>query len=173
MKDLRSVRIAETDFSCFFELTLARFWFHTEEARARLMNNLREVPHTRMLSLRDLRFQHIRFEDDAYGELFLAADPGWIFFPNDHHHPLNNLLLGLIERDQRPRLFSPRHRGAHGYLPEHPSERGFAIVADPRLRALRPSAELIDLAPTMVTLLGEAPPSYMRGRAVFGWRDVP
>ncbi len=173
MKDLRSVRIAETDFSCFFELALARFWFHTEEARARLMNNLREVPHTRMLSLRDLRGLHICFEDDAYGELYLAADPGWIFFPNDHHHPLTNLLLGLIDRDQRPRLVNPRHRGAHGYLPEHPSEQGFAIVADPRLRALRRSAELIDLAPTIVTLLGEAPPSYMRGRAAFGWRDVP
>jgi len=165
---LRSARIAESDYSHFCEPTLARFWFHTEEARARLTHLLREVPHTRMLSLKDLRGMHMLFEDDGYGELFVAADPGWVFFPDDHHHPLNNLVLGLTDRDQRPRLLNPRHRGAHGYLPEHPSERGFAIVADSRFRALRPSAKLIDMAPTLLTLLGEAPPSYMRGRAVFG-----
>jgi len=165
---LHSLRVAETDYSYFCELTLARFWFHTEEARARLTHLLREVPRTRMLSLKELRGMHILFEDDGYGELFLTADPGWIFFPNDHYHPLNSLVLGLIDRDQRPRLFNPRHRGAHGYLPEHPCEHGFAIVADPRFRARRPSAELIDVAPTLLALMGEVPPSYMRGRPVFG-----
>lgn len=168
MKDLRSVRVAEPDYSFFCDHTMARFWFHTEEARAHLTHVLREVAHTRLLSLKDLRGLHLRFADDGYGEMFLAADPGWIFFPNDHHQPINNLLLGLMDRDQRPRLVSPRHRGAHGYLPEHPSERGFAIVADPRFRALRPSAELIDVAPTLLSLLGEAPPTYMRGRPAFG-----
>lgn len=168
MEALHSVGVAETDYSCLFELALARFWFHTEEARARLAHILREVKHTRMLTLRDLRARGMMFEDDAYGDVFLAADPGWIFFPNDHHHPLNNALLGLSDPDQRPRLVSARQRGAHGYLPEHPSERGFALVAEPRFRALRPSAALIDIAPTLLTLLGETPPAFMRGRAVFG-----
>ena len=63
---------------------------------------------------------------------------------------------------------SARQRGAHGYLPEHPSERGFALVADPRFRALRPSAALIDIAPTLLALLGVTPPAFMRGRAAFG-----
>lgn len=165
---LLATRVPEQDYSYFSGLTLARFWFHTEEARARLTHGLREVTHTRLLTLGELRGMHILFEDDGYGELFLAADPGWIFFPNDHHHPLDNLVLGLLDRDQRPRLASPRPRGAHGYLPGHPCERGFAAVADPRFRALRPSAELIDVAPTLVALLGEAPPAYMRGRPVFG-----
>lgn len=168
MEALRAVGVAETDYSCLFEPALVRFWFHTEEARARLTHVLREVKHTRMLTLKDLRARGMLFEDDAYGDVFLAADPGWIFFPNDHHHPLNNALLGLFDPDQRPRLVSARPRGAHGYLPEHPSERGFALVADPRFRALRPSAALIDIAPTLLTLLGETPPAFMRGRPAFG-----
>lgn len=168
MSALPSIGVAETDYSCLFELALARFWFHTEEARARLTHVLREVKHTRMLTLKDLRARGMLFGDDAHGDVFLAADPGWIFFPNDHHHPLNNALLGLSDPDQRPRLVSPRPRGAHGYLPEHPSERGFALVADPRFRALRPTAALIDIAPTLLALLGETPPAFMRGRAVFG-----
>lgn len=168
MKHLGSVRVAEPDYSFFFELALARFWFHTEEARARMSHVLREVAHTRMLSLKDLRGRGMLFEDDGYGDVFLAADPGWIFFPNDHHHALNNALLGLSDPDQRPRLINAGHRGAHGYLPEHPSERGFVIVADARFRALRPAATLIDIAPTLLTLLGETPPAFMRGRAAFG-----
>jgi hypothetical protein len=165
---LGDVDIPESDYSYFCDHTLTRFWFHTEEARARLTGALRTLPHMRMLSLKDLRAMQLLFEDDGYGELFLAADPGWVFFPNDHHHPLNNLLLGLIDPDQRPRLVSARPRGAHGYSPEHPSERGFAVLADARFQALRPSAGLLDVAPTLLALLGETPPSTMRGRAMFG-----
>jgi type I phosphodiesterase/nucleotide pyrophosphatase len=168
MRDLRSVRIAETDYNFLFEPALARFWFHTEEARARLTHVLREVAHTRLLTLKDLRGRGMLFEDDAYGDVFLAAEPGFVFFPNDHHHPLNNVLLGMCDPDQRPRVLHARLRGAHGYLPEHPSERGFAIVADRRFHSLRPLAELIDIAPTLLTLLGETPPAFMRGRPAFG-----
>jgi hypothetical protein len=167
MKALRGSGVAETDYNVFVEPTLARFWFHTEEARARLTLLLRGVEHARGLALRDLRALHLPFEDDTYGELFLSAEPGWVFFPNDLHHPVRNLLLGLCDPDQRPRLVNPRLRGAHGYRPEHPSERGFALIADPRVRAARPTGALIDVAPTLLALLGEPPPSYMRGRPLF------
>ena len=167
MRVLRSSPVPEADYSYFCEIVFARFWFHTADARARLTNLLREVQHTRLLSRRDLRALHIAFEDDTYGELFLAADPGWIFFPNDHDHPLINLYRGLTDGHERPRLSNPRPRGAHGHLPEHPSEAGFALLADERFRALQPQAELIDVAPTLLDLLGEPHPSYMHGRAVF------
>ncbi len=165
---LRQARVPKADYSYFVEVALARFWFHTEEARVRLAELLHEMPHTRVLSRRDLRALHVAFEDDAYGELYLAADPGWIFFPHDFYQPLADLVLALTDPYQRPRLIHPRHRGAHGYLPEHPSEKGFAILADQRFRAARPEAELIDVAPTLLSLLGESHPAYMRGRILFG-----
>jgi predicted AlkP superfamily pyrophosphatase or phosphodiesterase len=165
---LRLAPVRRQDYSHFVDKTLARFWFHTEEARVRLSEILHEMRHTRLLTRRDLRDLHIEFEDDAYGEVFLAADPGWIFFPHDFYHPLANLFLGLTDPDQRPRLGHPRLRGAHGYLPEHASERGFAILADQGLGVLRPEADLIDVAPTILSLLGVTPPAYMRGNIVFG-----
>jgi bisphosphoglycerate-independent phosphoglycerate mutase (AlkP superfamily) len=75
--------------------------------------------------------------------------------------------MGLTEDTQRTRLLGSRHRANHGYLPEHPSELGFAILADRRFRAARPEIELIDVAPTVLALLGEARPESMRGSIAF------
>lgn len=168
VKELRAAAVPEADYSYFVEPTLARFWLHSEAARARLGQLVRKVDHARALSLRDLREMGLQFGDDAFGELFLAADPGWIFFPHDHHQPLLDLARGLLDPAERPRIFDPRLRGAHGYLPEHPSERGFVVLADPRFRARRPVAGILDVAPTLLRLLGETPPQYMRGQPAFG-----
>jgi hypothetical protein len=165
---LKASRVPETDYSHYIDLTMARFWCHAEGARARLTETLRNVPHTRLLALKDLRPMHIAFEDDSYGEMFLAAEPGWTFFPHDRYHPLVNAWKAVSGDVQGPRMFNPRRRGAHGYLPEHPSEAGFVILADPGRRALRARAELIDVTPTFLATLGEPPPSYMRGKPIFG-----
>lgn len=167
-KELSPASVPPSDFSFFIDLTMARFWFHTEEARARLSDLLRQIPNTRLLSLRDLRDVSLLYNDDAHGEWFLAAEPGWVFYPNDHHHRVHNLIRGLSDRDQRPRLFGARPRGAHGYLPGHASEHGFMALADARFRARRPAAALVDVAPTFIALTGDSPPTHMRGQPVFG-----
>lgn len=167
VEGLRAARMPEADYSRFVEPTLARFWIHGEESRPRLTRLISETPHARLVALRDLRAHGVAFDDESFGELFLVADPGWIFFPHDLYQPLQNLFRGLSDPDHHPRSLHPRLRGAHGYLPEHPSERGFAVVTDPRVRALRPAASLTDIAPTILRLLGETPPQYMRGEPVF------
>ena len=159
--------LPEREYSCFIEAALARFWFHTERARKQVRERLSRLPHTNVLSWRDLAAYGIAFEDDAFGELYASADPGWIFFPHDFYQPLANLFLGLTDGQQRPRLFQPRHRGNHGYLPEHPSERGFLLLADQGWRSLRSEMALVDFAPSVLALLGQAPSSRMRGSAVF------
>lgn len=166
-RELREARVPETDFSYFMEVALARFWFHTADARARILSRLSALPHTRVFSWRDLRAYGIDFEDDACGELYLTAEPGWIFFPHDFYQPLANLFLGLTDRHQRPRIFRPRHRGNHGYLPEHPSERGFVLLAETGYRVACPEATTTDLAPTVLALLGCERPPHMRGVIVF------
>ncbi len=165
---LRAAGVAETEYTFYVEPAMARFWFHTEEARTRLTQVLGGIENTRLLTLQDLRAADLPFEDDAYGELFLVAEPGWILFPNDRRHPLLDVTRGLLDPDQHPRLFDPRPRGAHGYLPESPSERGFLLATDLRLRPRRPGGRLIDVAPTLLAMLGQAPPVYMRGDALFG-----
>jgi len=174
-QELRRAGVSELDYSCFVEVALARFWFHTEDARARITERLRGLSHCRLLGWRDLRAFHIAFEDDACGELYLASEPGWIFFPHDFYQPLASLFLGLTDWHQRPRLLQPRHRGNHGYLPEHPSEQGYAILAHPGYHAARPEIELIDFAPSVLRLLGRTPPPDLRGTAAFvaGPRSSP
>jgi len=167
VRQLRATRTPEADYSHFVEPTLARFWIHGEESRPRLARMLGAVPHARLVTLRELRAHGVAFDDESFGELFLVPDPGWIFFPHDLYQPIQNLFQGLGDPDQRPRSLQPVLRGAHGYLPGHPSERGFVVVADPRVRALRPAAALTDIAPTILRLLGETPPQYMRGAALF------
>ena len=166
-KELRRSGIPEEEFRYFMEVAQARFWFHTERARRRITDLLGTVGHTTVLGYKDLHRYHIGFEDEAYGELYLIAEPGFIFFPHDFYHPLGNLFLGLTDRHQRSRIFQPRHRGNHGYLPEHPSEKGFAILFDRDSTSIRPEIELIDFAPSVLAFLGVPKPQYMKGTHAF------
>jgi predicted AlkP superfamily pyrophosphatase or phosphodiesterase len=164
---LRTPGLAEREYSCFIEAAMARFWFHTDRARTQIREGLARLSHTRVLSWRDLAAYGIHFEDDSFGEIYACADPGWLFFPHDFYQPLANLFLGLSDPHQRPRAFQPRHRGNHGYLPEHPSERGFVLLADEAWRASRSEMSIVDFAPSVLTLLGHAAPSRMRGSPAF------
>jgi len=81
-----------------------------------------------------MRQYTIEFDDDRYGEFYFIADPSYISFPNDYHHPLGNLYLGLTDWQQRSRLRRPKYRDYHGCLPHHESERGFMVLLDERYR---------------------------------------
>jgi Type I phosphodiesterase / nucleotide pyrophosphatase len=171
-KELERSGIREEEFSYFLEVVQARFWFHTDRARNRIKDLLGTIAHTTVFTYKDLHQFHVRFDDDAYGELYLMADPGYIFFPHDFYHPLANLYLGLTDWHQKNRIFRPVHRGTHGYLPNHPSEEGFAILIDRNYNATRPSIELIDIAPTVLALLGRPRPEHMKGTVAFHYRDI-
>src|SRR5881628_842569 len=104
---------------------------------------------------------------DSYGELYLCADAGRIFFPHDFYQPLANAFLGLTEPMMRRRIFLPVHRGNHGYLPDRPSEKGYVVLLDSGYRVTRREAELIDFAPSVLTLLDHPKPATMKGSALF------
>jgi bisphosphoglycerate-independent phosphoglycerate mutase (AlkP superfamily) len=59
------------------------------------------------------------------------------------------------------------HRGNHGYLPENPSERGWILVDDAALEPKQTAVRLVDIAPTLLSLVGVTPPEYMQGRRLF------
>lgn len=159
--------VPETDYTYFIEAVQARFWFHTEDARARLEPLLRAVLHTQLFQREELAQYHVPCADDTYGQFHLIAKPGWIFFPHDFYHPMANFFMGLTEETQRIRLVESRHKGNHGYLPENPSEKGFAVLADERFRPIDTEVDLVDVAPTLLALLGEPRPSHMKGRIAF------
>jgi hypothetical protein len=94
------------------------------------------------------------------------------FFPNDFHQPLASLIMTLTDRQQRQRFRTPWHQADHGYPSEADSERGFMLLAEDGYRAaVDDEIALVDIAPSLLTLLGEAPAATMRGRSVFGRRN--
>ena len=105
------------------------------------------------------------FDDARYGEYYLMADAGSVFFPHDFYQPLANIYLGLFGHSQRSRTLNPVHRGNHGYLPHYPSEKGVLVLADDEIKPNREHMSLIDFAPTMLTCLGAEIPAHMTGQS--------
>jgi hypothetical protein len=163
---LASLSIPEEDYSYFLEVSNARFWFHTETARRAIVGLLRSVPAATVIRHDEMARYGLPLVDDSYGEVFAYLDPGHIFFPHDFHHPLANLWLGLIDPMQRARLRGPRHRGNHGHLPHFEVERSFALLCDDSFESIG-GGTVLDVAPTVLDMLGYAHPSTMAGHSLF------
>lgn len=170
MGAVAALDVTDDEYAFYLQVPSARFWFSTDRAREAILEMLEALPHTRVLGYRELHRYGVRFPSGAYGEVYAFAEPGHVFFPHDFYHPLANLFLGLSDPQQRPRLRDPVHRGCHGYLPEAQSEVGFLLVAEEGCEATRQVIELVDVAPTILSLLGVPQPDRMTGSSAFAQR---
>ncbi len=166
VRTLRKSGIPQAEYSYYCELACTRLWFHTERARKAIVSKLQRLRNCSLLHFSEMHQYQVCFDDARFGEYYLMADAGSIFFPHDFYQPLANLYLGLFGHSQRSRTFNPVHRGNHGYLPHYPSERGFLVLADDSVKPNRKTMALIDFAPTMLDYLGAAIPAHMTGRSV-------
>lgn len=167
VRGLRSLDVATDEYDFFIENTRARFWLHTPRARARIIGLLETFPHSQVLGWEDLQRFGIRFPNADYGDVYLYVEPGYIIFPNDFEHPVASRLLALVDWQQRPRFWNPRHRSDHGYLPHAESEKGFMILADENFVVTADQVDMVDFAPSVLALLGLPAADTMHGRAVF------
>jgi hypothetical protein len=124
-----------------------------------------------VLSYKDLHRYNVLFDHDRYGEIYFIADPGYIIFPHDFYQPIANFFLGLTDPQQRRRIWNPKLRGSHGYFPHHESEKGFMILLANRYQALKKEIDIIDVAPSILGLLGYKKADYMKGNCIFTSRD--
>lgn len=166
-RELNGLNVAEDEYAYFIDVSMIRFWFGTDSARREILSKLSELENVTLLTSKDLNEYHLSFSDSQYGEVFFITDPGYIFFPHDFYQPLANLYLALSDPRQISRLKNPRHRGTHGYLPHHESERAFMIVVDEQYKASREQIDIIDVAPSVLSILGYRIPGSMRGFSVF------
>jgi hypothetical protein len=105
----------------------------------------------------------VYLEDDRYGEFFFFLDPGYIFFPHDFHHPVARLFFGLTDPMQRSRLRDPRHRGNHGHLSHFEAEKSLMLLADTSFEAEEADADILHVAPSILSVIGaECPPTMSR-----------
>ncbi len=166
LRELAKWGVPRSEFNFFCELACTRFWFHTDSARAEIVPRLRQLQHCQLFHFSEMNAFDVCFEDSAFGEYYLIAEAGSIFFPHDFYQPVANIYLGLSGGGQRSRVFDPVHKGNHGYLPHYPSEKGFLLLTEDAIKPHRPRMSLIDFAPTMLACLGEAVPAHMSGQSV-------
>lgn len=88
------------DYVATYDSTMGRFWFHNDQARARISARLEEVPEGRILPEEELRALGCDFEGRQYGELIFLMRPGVLIIPSH---------MGL-----KPIT------GMHGYHPDDP-----------------------------------------------------
>jgi hypothetical protein len=164
---LATLELLDSDFSYFLEVSNVRFWFHTTEAQRAIKLLLSRLDNGTMLSFCDMHRYGIPLEDTSYGALFYYLDPGYIFYPHDFHHGLANIWLGLRDPMQRSRLWDPRHKGNHGHLPQFDAENAFVVLLDSDFEAHTDKGNILDIAPSILSVLNLDPPPTMKGRALF------
>jgi hypothetical protein len=151
-------------YDVFIENTKATLWFHDEAAGARIIDRLRSSELGTLVTREEMRLYDLLFDDDSYGGAWFYAQLGSTFFPNDFHQPLASLVRTVFDRQQRRRFRVPWHQADHGYLPDNDCEIGFMVLADASYEASGEPVTLIDLAPTLLDLLGLPKLDSMQGQ---------
>ena len=113
------------DYAAVYDSTLARFWFSTDDARAKVHSVLDRESCGRVLSRAELGALGCDFADERYGETIFLLDPGYVLDPS---------FMGE---------WVPR--GMHGYHPSHPDTAAAYLSNVPGLAPPRHLTDLHDL----------------------------
>lgn len=72
----------ERDYAVVYDSTMARFWFHNEPARKRIIEALGRVPQGRIIPDDELERMHTLFPDRHFGELIFLMKEGVLIVPS-------------------------------------------------------------------------------------------
>lgn len=165
----------QSDVIYFTAQGVAKFWFRTPEARKKMTEALTETPKLNVMDWEELN-RRFDFElGPEWGELYAITENDHVFFPHDFHHLLAHLHLGLTNKAMRSRLTNFNVAAYHGQMPGHPAERGFMLAADPAVHSTvgeDQRVQIIDVAPTLLAMVGVNPAEHMRGRVVLQTQTV-
>lgn len=168
---LRGSGVPAKEFHYYVEVGVARIWFRTERARREIEPLLRAEQKLAVYRWQELTEFDLAFEDNRFGDLYLVARHGTVFFPHDFYQPFARWFLGM--KQEKARLTSPVHRANHGHHPNHPSELGFLSILSDNAKPVEKEIKLIDVAPSFLSLLGLPIPPHMKGRSAFRQQDRP
>lgn len=164
---IRDLNICEDEFTYFIQFPMARFWFKNNISRNKASEFFHGINNMKTFTWRELKKFDLVLQDSRYGEIFCMAKRGYIFFPNDFVQPMADLFLGLFDKEQRPRLFDSKHKGSHTFLREYDSSRGFLIIFDEKYKPLNSNIKMVDVAPSLLKILGYKTPDSMTGKPAF------
>lgn len=80
---LRSLPLKiEKDYLMFLDSTIARIWFHNDDARQLILNALNKLRGGHVLGNDEIMKYNLNFQTDIYGHCIFLADPGKVILPN-------------------------------------------------------------------------------------------
>ncbi len=175
----KTAGVPRAEYDYYIEVCNARLWFHTQRAERVLRDRLSQLERCQCLTNDELAAYHVHFDrTEGFGDLYVFSDPGMVFFPHDLYHPLVNAYMARKTPEQQARRRSGVHRGYHGYLPGGPADTGYLVPMDDAVthtldegeRADGRRGALVDVAPTVLGLLGQPAADTMRGRVLLTHR---
>ncbi|HQH11236.1 MAG TPA: alkaline phosphatase family protein [Candidatus Sumerlaeota bacterium] len=143
---------AGRDFDYFLDSTLVRLWFRTEKSgdifRDLFNTDAAFCNEGHVMTCEEAARLHVPPPDGRYGDLIWIAHPGALIFPDFFH-------------------FRKICRGMHGYETHIPAQQGFALAVGRDIeQAEIQEAELIDICPTICSLLGIRTPKQNAGKSL-------
>jgi hypothetical protein len=167
LNSLKNSGLQEDDYSYFIQASMARFWFHNNFARNSALKVFEDINTISSFTWQELDKFNIAFPDSRYGEVFCMTKPGYIFFPDDFVQRVADLVLGLLDKKQRARIFDPKFRGNHTFLKEYDSSKGFLTIFDDNCKVINSDIDIVDVAPSLLHFMGYEIPKTMSGNPVF------
>ena len=70
------------DYFCFVDATLVLFWPQNETKKQRILMALQTIKHGTLIDDTRRKLYHMNFNDNRFGEIVFALQPGGTFFPN-------------------------------------------------------------------------------------------
>jgi predicted AlkP superfamily pyrophosphatase or phosphodiesterase len=137
------------DYLLFLDSTLARFWFFNDESERVLTEFTHEFLSNHGTIIDESMAADRRIPTERrYGDLLWEADPGTLIYPDYFHE-------------------TEKYNAMHGYDSAIDQMKGFAVVTGPDVpnRTLD-EVELIDICPTLSSLLDVDPPNKNEGESV-------
>lgn len=147
---------AGKDFVVFLDSTFAKFWFHNDEAEAKITALLERADFGRTLSTEERKTLRIDFQHRRYGDLMFAAKPGVLFWPDYFH---------IKERPIK---------GMHGYVDKDEETVGAMLLHGPSIAPKEMGERiLVDVFPTLCNLVGLPVASSNEGEALVPGSATP
>ncbi|MBI4439678.1 hypothetical protein HY638_01790 [Candidatus Woesearchaeota archaeon] len=137
-----------TDYIAAYDSTMARFWVFNEKAKMLIGRAMSNIGYGTVLDKKARQKYGIGFKHNIFGDIFFLLKPGCEIYPNFYHNYLKNNVQGM-----------------HGYIPESRGMKAFFLYSGPCSLA-KGSASVLDIAPTMLELLGRKIPRHMRGKSL-------
>jgi len=136
------------DFFLSLDATMVRVWCERRDMRQYLVRLISSTGKCKLLSDSEKKDLNIAFNGRLFGDDIFLLDEGQIIFPNFYSYI--------------------KPKAMHAYDPSSPTQHGIFILNDHQLSTaenIMDEIELIDIGPTIFSLLGVSIPSTFEGKS--------